>query len=298
MVHRHTTLIQLGAPHVAARDLRGRHTRGGIRRCDSCPASRLALLCLLAPSGTRGVTRDKIVAYLWPESPADNARHALDQLLYAVRRQLQRDARPRSRSAPTQSSAHHLGRDHVEQLLSDGALAEAVALYRGPFLDGFFLNDTAEFERWAEDERTRLKGGPVAALQSLIRQSEEPGRIEAGIEWRRRLAALDPLDGRAALSLIRGARRLRRSTRGAATRSGSRSIRPPGARQPARSGGVGLRGAVARHPATRAARRSSRRAGTPTRAQDNAVARFAAPAPLLPAARRAWSFPASRPCWG
>ena len=49
---------------------------------------RLALLAVLAVAGDRGVTRDKLVASLWPESTADNARHALEQLLYSLRRQI------------------------------------------------------------------------------------------------------------------------------------------------------------------------------------------------------------------
>ena len=48
---------------------------------------RLALLALLAVAGERGLTRDKLVAYLWPNSPSDNARHGLEQLLYGLRRQ-------------------------------------------------------------------------------------------------------------------------------------------------------------------------------------------------------------------
>ena len=43
---------------------------------------RLALLTLLAASGERGMSRDKIVAYLWPESDAERGRHVLAQAIY------------------------------------------------------------------------------------------------------------------------------------------------------------------------------------------------------------------------
>ena len=49
---------------------------------------RLALLALLATAGDRGMSRDKLIAYLWPESAPENARHALEQLLYSLRRQV------------------------------------------------------------------------------------------------------------------------------------------------------------------------------------------------------------------
>src|SRR5438874_8756762 len=49
---------------------------------------RLALLALLAVARNRGLSRDKILAYLWPESDAERARHGLDQVLYAQRHHL------------------------------------------------------------------------------------------------------------------------------------------------------------------------------------------------------------------
>src|SRR5947199_8609876 len=46
---------------------------------------RLALLALLAVARDRGLSRDKIRAYLWPESDAEGARHGLEQVPYAPR---------------------------------------------------------------------------------------------------------------------------------------------------------------------------------------------------------------------
>ena len=49
---------------------------------------RLALLALLAVGENRGISRERLQSYLWPESSASHARHALDQLIYATRRSL------------------------------------------------------------------------------------------------------------------------------------------------------------------------------------------------------------------
>ena len=43
---------------------------------------RLALLVLLAVARDRGLNRDKVQAYLWPESDAEQARHGLNQMVY------------------------------------------------------------------------------------------------------------------------------------------------------------------------------------------------------------------------
>jgi DNA-binding SARP family transcriptional activator len=48
----------------------------------------LALLALLAATGERPISRDKLLAYLWPESDPEHARNALRQCLYALRRDL------------------------------------------------------------------------------------------------------------------------------------------------------------------------------------------------------------------
>src|SRR6266404_7134855 len=53
---------------------------------------RLAILALLAVAGESGMSRDKLQAYLWPEADAERARHVLNQLLYAQRRQVGNEA--------------------------------------------------------------------------------------------------------------------------------------------------------------------------------------------------------------
>src|SRR5688572_25983833 len=48
----------------------------------------LALLSALAVAGDAGLSRDKIVGLLWPESDSERARHSLTQTLYLARRAL------------------------------------------------------------------------------------------------------------------------------------------------------------------------------------------------------------------
>ena len=117
----------------------------------------LALLALLAAASERGVSRDKLLACLWPESSQEKARHLLTQTLYALRRDLHAQGlflgsnelklNPRVLSTDVQE---------FEAALTQGELERAVALYHGPFLDGFFLSGAPEFERWTDGERARL----------------------------------------------------------------------------------------------------------------------------------------------
>ena len=164
---------------------------------------RLALLALLAAAGERGTTRDKLIAVLWAESPGESARHALEQLIYALRRQL--TAPLVVGTDPLRLDPSVVQADIVEfaRRLAAGDLEGAVALYRGPFLDGFYLQDEPEFERWAERERVRLETEHGRALRLLADQAEAGGRHTAEIDYRRRVAESDPLAERAATELVR-----------------------------------------------------------------------------------------------
>lgn len=173
---------------------------------DGASASRktLALLTLVAASGERGISRDRLLAYLWPESDADRARGALRQMLHALPRQLE-GARPvvgldELRLDPTVIESDAQAFDAA---LARDDLAGAVALYAGPFLDGFHLSDAPEFERWVDDERARCSARHATALERLAVADEARGDHAAAVARWRRLAALEPLNGRVAAGLAR-----------------------------------------------------------------------------------------------
>ena len=52
---------------------------------------RLALLALLAASGDKGTTRDRLLAMLWSETDEERARKGLNQALYALRQEMGAD---------------------------------------------------------------------------------------------------------------------------------------------------------------------------------------------------------------
>lgn len=70
-------------------------TFGGLRlEADGAPCSgaavrpkTLALLALLAP-GQSGMSRDKLIAYLWPETDSEHGRHLLKQACHDLRREV------------------------------------------------------------------------------------------------------------------------------------------------------------------------------------------------------------------
>lgn len=165
---------------------------------------RLALLALLAVAGDRGLRREKLVAYLWPDRDGEHARHALSQALYAMRHELG------ERALVGGIDELRLNEEIVaadvatfRHALSSGEPARAVSVYGGPFLDGFFVPEAPEFERWAEGERERLAREHARALEEVARAAERAGDHAGAVECWRLRAGLDPLNAHIALSLMR-----------------------------------------------------------------------------------------------
>ena len=154
----------------------------------------LALLSVLAVSGDTGLSRDKLVGLFWPEADGERGRHALTQALYAARRGLGCD------------DLFIVGADvrlNPERISSDIADFEdalhadpeyAVTLYRGAFLDGFFLPGADEFERWTSEHRARFEAHALRALERLASDAQAAGDARHAAEWWRRAAVLRPLD--------------------------------------------------------------------------------------------------------
>jgi len=163
----------------------------------------LALLALLAAASRHGISRDKVLAYLWPEADAEHARGLLRQACYALRRDLhQPDLFLGTTELRLNPAIIASDIQDFEAALERRDEPQAAALYTGPFLDGFYLGDSAEFERWVEAERTRLRQLAGEVLETLATDAGARGDHRNAVEWWRRLAALDRLNSRVALGLM------------------------------------------------------------------------------------------------
>ena len=170
------------------------------------PASqrrRLALLAVVAAAGPRGASRDKLLSLLWPDSDAEPARHSLYQALHAIRRSAGSDEVFLG-STTLQLNPQLITSDvgEFEEAVESGSHEQAVRLYRGPFLDGFRLENAAEYERWQDGERVRHAREYAAALEALAGAAAARGDYPAAVRWWRRLAAAEPVSTSAAVGLI------------------------------------------------------------------------------------------------
>jgi DNA-binding SARP family transcriptional activator/tRNA A-37 threonylcarbamoyl transferase component Bud32 len=168
------------------------------------PRRGLALLVLLAAAPEAGVSRDSLVAYLWPESDEERARAALRQTLFALRRELGNPDLLAGGGVGMTLNPTALTSDVREFDLAraSGDFERAARVYAGPFLEGFHLRGAPEFERWVERQRVEYAARAASTVETLARRAGERGDSAAAAEWWRRLSTFDPLNTRFVLELM------------------------------------------------------------------------------------------------
>jgi DNA-binding SARP family transcriptional activator len=165
---------------------------------------RLALLAVLAAAGEQGRSRDQLLLLFWPDATQPHARHSLEQLLYAIRSSI--DEAVFAGVNPVRLNSDVVSSDvgEFQVALKRGDLEEAVAEYRGPFLDGFYLSDAPEFEQWLDAERAHLERRYTGALEQLAVTAEATHDHATAVRWWRKLAETDPVSSKNAIGVMRG----------------------------------------------------------------------------------------------
>ena len=174
-----------------------------------------ALLVYLAVEGSHPHRRATLAALLWPGESEAVSQHNLRQALANLRQALgDRTAAPpfllitRTTIQFNLASTSWLDVDACTALLAAcethphrrattcascaARRAQAVALYRGDFLEHFFVSDSAAFEEWASFKRERVRQQALAALAHQTTYHEQRGAYEEAQHTAWRQVELDP----------------------------------------------------------------------------------------------------------
>ena len=166
---------------------------------------RLALLAILATGQARGrgVGREKLVAYLWPEADGERGRPLLSDSVYRINQAVGGEAIV-AMGDELRLNADIISSDvaEFERAVEAEDRERAAALYVGSLLDGVHLVDGSEFERWVDAERARLARIYEGVLDALAQNAESRGALDEAVAWWRRLAGHDPFSSRVALRLM------------------------------------------------------------------------------------------------
>jgi DNA-binding SARP family transcriptional activator len=160
-----------------------------------------ALLYRLAAEA-QPVGRDSLCFLFWPDARETVARHNLSRLLTLLHHSLpdpailnSHDDRIELRRACLWSDTRALLDLHAAWR-ADGlrdALRQAADLYRGPFLDGFSLPDSPEFDLWASQQRERWERLALQMLAALVDALALDGDYAGAIAYAQRALAIDEL---------------------------------------------------------------------------------------------------------
>ncbi|MEO8201916.1 MAG: BTAD domain-containing putative transcriptional regulator, partial [Gemmatimonadota bacterium] len=166
---------------------------------------RTALLCYLALAIPRGFhRRDTLLSLFWPDDDTEQARHALRQSVYFLRRALGPDA---ILSRGDEELGLEPEQIHCDVWGFDAAVdqarpAEALLLYRGELLAGFHISAAPDFEHWLDGERDRLKKRAGEAAWALAAEREQAGDTVAAADAARRALSYAPTDETAVRRLM------------------------------------------------------------------------------------------------
>ncbi len=154
----------------------------------------LALLIYLALNTDRAHRRERLAGLLWSESEDSKARHSLSQALYAVRRLL--DGAVRIEGEDLEFTPEGVSVDvlELERTLESGDAATAADLYRGDFLEGFWVRGAQGFDEWIVRERSRVGALAREALRQAIGSARDRCHWSEVQERVERLVRLDPFD--------------------------------------------------------------------------------------------------------
>ena len=177
-----------------------------------------ALLAYLAFTG-RPARRDTLAGLLWPETNPDRARATLRRTLSTLKSALgggwleigretialagagiRFDIEEIRRHVAATESHGHAANETCSRCLEP--LQHAAALYRGPFLAGFGLRDSAAFDDWQQLAGDEVQREVAAVLDRLAVALAASGHSAQAIACARRRLALDPLHEPAHRQLI------------------------------------------------------------------------------------------------
>jgi DNA-binding SARP family transcriptional activator/predicted ATPase len=154
-----------------------------------------ALVYYLASQG-RPQSREHLLAFFWPDTPRAAAQQTLRASLYGLRKALGAALVIEEDQIGLASDVDVDARRLEAALRTDSDPADlqaVIELYRGDFLAGFSLPDSASFEDWAAIERERYRRLAVRGLVTLSQAHQARQEFGLALETIDRALAFDRL---------------------------------------------------------------------------------------------------------
>jgi len=156
------------------------------------PSKPLALLVYLSAMPGHAARREHLADLLWADLDPDAARHALRQTLWHLRRRVGAEIIQTNGDQIALIATLDTDRDAFLAAVEQQDHDRAVAFYAGEFLPGFAAPGGAEFERWAEVERFRLRSTFLRTASALVRRRLDASQFREAVALARRVRDAEP----------------------------------------------------------------------------------------------------------
>lgn len=175
----------------------------GRTRIETDTRKATALLAYLAVS-EQPQRRATLAALLWPDNDEQKARGALRRTLSVLRTALgDRWLDAEGETIDLDRTGVRVDVAEFRRAIRNGRIDDAIALYRGDFLQGFSLRDSSQFDDWQAAQADALRSEYAGALAQLTAVAERAGDLPAAIAHAKLRLALDPLHEPAHRDLMR-----------------------------------------------------------------------------------------------
>lgn len=171
----------------------------------------LAYLAVNAPTGQPRHRRDALATLLWPDADQSHARSLLRRTLFSLTHTIPADTLVVARETIAFSGKQPVWidvqdfeasidecrrHDHGEQTVCPHclpALRNAADLYRGDFMAGFTLRDSANFDDWQFFQAENLRRQAAHVFERLVQGLTVQHDYMTAVGYARRWLQLDPL---------------------------------------------------------------------------------------------------------
>lgn len=169
-----------------------------------------ALLCYLVLNKDKTFSRDKLASIFWDSASIETARYNLRYTLWSLRKVLDADKKQTPVIVAYKDCCRinpealiYLDVFEMERLLEESrqlmgqdlveTLSRAKSIYKGEFLEGFYINKCPEFNDWVFFERERLQRKHFDVLHRLTKLHKSAGNYHKSIEILNEMLKINPL---------------------------------------------------------------------------------------------------------
>src|SRR5665648_800862 len=186
----------------------------GTSIADKTSSKLVALICLLVLNKSRDMSKEKIIAYLWPDSNEEAAKSNLRFNLWTIKKIIPRDAKGeefinvgKDYCRINQKYKFYCDKIELDKYKAYGEediekLVKLKSFFKGDFLEGLYLRNCNEFNELILFERVACQNRQVEILKKLVTLYEGQEKYVEGLQILNEIDIIEPYNENFAFQTI------------------------------------------------------------------------------------------------